>query len=76
MYFQSAYPGMTNERGALQLASSTEIGIKTQRYKPRHAAPAGAATPQHHTYTHTQTQTHEHIRRYKDVQLTLADIST
>lgn len=35
----------------LQLTSSTEMGIKTQRYKPRHAEPAG-------TDTHTDVKTH------------------
>lgn len=64
VYFQSAYPGMTNEQGVLQLASSTEIGIKTQTYKPRHAAPAGAA-PHHHTSTHTRT----HINTYADIKM-------
>lgn len=65
MYFQSAYPGMTNEQGVLQLASSTEIGIKTQGYRPRHAAPAGAAPPTPHIYTHT----HRHMNTYTDIKM-------
>lgn len=39
---RSVYPGVTNEQGVLQLASSSEMGIKTQGYKLRHAEPAGA----------------------------------
>lgn len=35
----------------LQLTSSTEMGIKTQRYKPRLAEPAG-------TDAHTDVKTH------------------
>lgn len=59
-YLQSAYPGVTNELGVLQLASTAEMGIRTQGYKPRPAEPADACT------CHVQTHTHTHTG--KDVQ--------
>lgn len=58
VYLQLAYPGVTNEQGVLQLASTTEMGIRTQGCKPRLAKPADART------CHTQTHTHPHSKTH------------
>lgn len=58
---------MTNEQGVLQLASTIEMGIRTQGCKPRLAETADARTYLMQTHTHTHSKTHSLCHRHREV---------